>query len=405
MSEKNKIVLIDGHSILNRAFYGIPALTNSQGLHTNAVYGFLNIMFKVLDEEKAEYLAVAFDLKAPTFRHKMYKEYKGTRKPMPQELHEQVPVMKEMLQSMGVPVMELEGFEADDILGTVANQMQQEGMQVSIISGDRDLLQLATDQIQIRIPKTKAGGTEIENYFARDVQERYQVTPKQFIDVKALMGDASDNIPGVPGIGEKTATKLIVKYGSLKDAYEHVEEITPAKPREALKNHYDLAQMSWKLAKIDIHAPYVLDKDKARIENLYTKEARDLCRKLEFKNLLGRFETEEKENTENVRYQIISECEEADKIFDAASGKKAAFWIAREGGEMLGAALCFSPGEVWYFRRGEDMSGEYMKERFSALAAGSPLFATLHLKEQLGFLEVNESSREHFLTEPWQRIF
>ena len=396
MSEKNKIVLIDGHSILNRAFYGIPALTNSQGLHTNAVYGFLNIMFKVLDEEKAEYLAVAFDLKAPTFRHKMYKEYKGTRKPMPQELHEQVPVMKEMLQSMGVPVMELEGFEADDILGTVANQMQQEGMQVSIISGDRDLLQLATDQIQIRIPKTKAGGTEIENYFARDVQERYQVTPKQFIDVKALMGDASDNIPGVPGIGEKTATKLIVKYGSLKDAYEHVEEITPAKPREALKNHYDLAQMSWKLAKIDIHAPYVLDKDKARIENLYTKEARDLCRKLEFKNLLGRFETEEKENTENVRYQIISECEEADKIFDAASGKKAAFWIAREGGEMLGAALCFSPGEVWYFRRGEDMSGEYMKERFSALAAGSPLFATLHLKEQLGFLEVNESSREHF---------
>ena len=159
-----KIVLIDGHSILNRAFYGLPMLTNSEGKHTNAVYGFLNIMFKVLEEEQADYVAVAFDLHAPTFRHKMYEAYKGTRKPMPEELREQVPLMKEMLGAMHIPVMSLEGYEADDILGTVSRQMERAGLSVSIVSGDRDLLQLATGKIQIRIPKTKATGTEIEDY-------------------------------------------------------------------------------------------------------------------------------------------------------------------------------------------------------------------------------------------------
>ena len=200
--DNQKLLLLDGHSILSRAFYGIPDLTNAEGLHTNAVYGFLNILFKVLDEEKADSLAVAFDLKAPTFRHKMYDAYKGTRKPMPAELHEQVPVMKEVLSAMGVPILTKEGYEADDILGTIAFQAERMGMEVSILSGDRDLLQLATDRIQIRIPKTKRTGTEVEDYYAGDVLEKYQVTPTQFIDVKALMGDASDNIPGVPGIGE-----------------------------------------------------------------------------------------------------------------------------------------------------------------------------------------------------------
>ena len=195
MSEK--IVLIDGHSILNRAYYGIPDLTNSEGLHTNAIYGFLNIMFKILSEENADYLAVAFDLKAPTFRHTMYADYKGTRKPMPDELRQQVPVMKEVLQSMDIPLMQLEGYEADDLLGTVAKKMEKEGLVVSIVSGDRDMLQLATDQIKIRIPKTKRTGTEIEDYNTKDVIEKYQVTPPQIIELKALMGDASDNIPGI----------------------------------------------------------------------------------------------------------------------------------------------------------------------------------------------------------------
>ena len=155
-----KLVLIDGHSILNRAFYGVPDLTNSEGLHTNAVYGFLNIMFKILDEEKADHLAVAFDLKEPTFRHKMYDQYKGTRKPMPQELHEQVPLMKEVLKAMNIPILTLAGFEADDILGTVAKRSQAAGIEVSVISGDRDLLQLADERIKIRIPKTSRGTIE-----------------------------------------------------------------------------------------------------------------------------------------------------------------------------------------------------------------------------------------------------
>ena len=152
-----KLVLIDGHSILNRAFYGVPDLTNSEGIHTNAVYGFLNIMFKILDEEKADHLAVAFDLKEPTFRHKMYAEYKGTRKPMPEELREQVPLIKEVLEAMDVPILTLAGYEADDILGTVAKRMQKDGVDVSIVSGDRDLLQLADEKIKIRMPRTSRG--------------------------------------------------------------------------------------------------------------------------------------------------------------------------------------------------------------------------------------------------------
>ena len=202
---REKLVLIDGHSILNRAFYGVPELTNSEGLHTNAVYGFLNILFKILAEEQPQYLAVAFDLKAPTFRHKMYDAYKGTRKPMPEppQLHEQVPVMKEVLTAMGVPLLMKEGYEADDLLGTVAKRMEKEGLDVSVVSGDRDLLQLATEHIMIRIPKTKRTGTEIEDYHAKEVLEKYQVTPPQIIELKAMMGDASDNIPGLPGVGER----------------------------------------------------------------------------------------------------------------------------------------------------------------------------------------------------------
>ena len=171
--------------------------------------GFLNILFKILEEEKPDYLTVAFDVKAPTFRHEIYKEYKGTRKPMPEELREQVPVMKEVLQAMGVLIMEKAGLEADDILGTIAKRSEKEGIEVSLVSGDRDLLQIASEHIKIRIPKTKGGKTEIENYYAADVEKAYQVTPLQFIDLKALMGDTADNIPGVPKVGEKTATDLI----------------------------------------------------------------------------------------------------------------------------------------------------------------------------------------------------
>ncbi len=288
----DKLVLIDGHSILNRAFYGVPDLTNSEGLHTNAVYGFLNIMFKILDEEKADHLAVAFDLKEPTFRHKMYGDYKGTRKPMPQELHEQVPLMKEVLKAMGIPILTLPGYEADDILGTVAKRSQAAGVSVSVISGDRDLLQLADERIKIRIPKTSRGTTEIHDYYPEDVKREYHVTPREFIDVKALMGDASDNIPGVPSIGEKTATAIIEAYGSIENAYEHLDEIRPPRAKKALEEHYDMAQMSKELAAICIDCPISFSYEDAAIENFYTPEVYQLMKRLEFKSILSRFDAD-----------------------------------------------------------------------------------------------------------------
>ncbi|MFR5602393.1 MAG: 5'-3' exonuclease H3TH domain-containing protein, partial [Lachnospiraceae bacterium] len=276
----NKLVLFDGHSILNRAFYGVPELSNSQGLHTNAVYGFLNIMFKILEEENADYVAVAFDLKEPTFRHKMYEAYKGTRKPMPQELHEQVPLMKEVLTSMGIPILSKAGYEADDILGTIAKRCAGEGMEVSVVSGDRDLLQLSDTHIKIRIPKTSRGTTEIRDYYPEDVKREYQVTPLEFIDVKALMGDASDNIPGVPSIGEKTATSLIVSYGSIENAFAHIEEIKPPRAKKALEEHYDMAQMSKELATICIDCEIDFALEEAKIHDLYTPEAYQYMKQL-----------------------------------------------------------------------------------------------------------------------------
>ncbi len=303
-----KLVLIDGHSILNRAFFGLPDLTNSEGLHTNAVYGFLNILFKILEEEKPQYLTVAFDVHEPTFRHKMYDGYKGTRKPMADELRQQVPLMKEMLRSMGVTVVELPGYEADDILGTISHLAEQRGMQVSVISGDRDLLQLATEQIQIRIPKTKKTGTEIENYYAKDVLARYQVTPKEFIDVKALQGDTSDNIPGVPGIGEKTASALIAQYHSIEAVHEDAANVKPPRASKNILEYWDQAVMSKELATIILDAPVVYDFEQAKLDgiaSLYTDEAYKMCKRLEFKNLLSRFEHADNAKEEALSFTIL----------------------------------------------------------------------------------------------------
>ncbi len=313
-----KIVLIDGHSILHRAFFGIPDLTNAEGLHTNAVYGFLNILFKILEEEKPDYLTVAFDMHAPTFRHKMFADYKGTRKPMAEELREQVPVMKEVLKSMGVAIVECEGYEADDILGTIARSSEKAGLEVSLVSGDRDLLQLATEHIKIRIPKTKRTGTEIEDYYAADVKEKYQVTPEEFIDVKALMGDASDNIPGVPGIGEKTATALIAAYGSIENAYAHVDELKPPRAQKNLREHYDMAQMSKTLATIEVNAPIDYRLEDAKLGNLFTPEAHAWMKKLEFKQMQSRFPKQEQEAPVQQYFRKITERTEAEQIFAKA---------------------------------------------------------------------------------------
>ena len=213
----NKIMLLDGHSLMNRAFYGLPVLSNSAGEYTNGVLGFLNIMLRYVEEEQPTHLLVAFDRKEPTFRHLQYKDYKGTRKPMPEELREQIPRIKEVLNSMEIPVVTQAGIEADDILGTIGHEAEEEGFEVVIVSGDRDLLQLATDKVKIKIPKTKGGKTITEDYHKADFIEAYGVTPREFIDMKGLMGDASDNIPGVPGIGEKTAAKIIKEFHSIEN--------------------------------------------------------------------------------------------------------------------------------------------------------------------------------------------
>ena len=276
----DKILLIDGHSILNRAFYGLPDLTNSEGRHTGAVYGFLNILFRILDEEKPKYLTVAFDLHEPTFRHKMYDAYKGTRKPMPEELREQVPLIKEVLTAMGIKIVSKPGFEADDLLGTLAVRSEKEGMDVTILSGDRDLLQLATDKVLIRLPKTSRGKTTIENFHTQEVIEKYQVTPPQVIELKALMGDSADNIPGIPGVGEKTATKMIVEFGSIENAYAHLEYVKTNKAKESLREHYDMAVLSKTLATINTDSPIDYSYEEAELKNLYTPEAYQLCKQL-----------------------------------------------------------------------------------------------------------------------------
>ncbi len=318
-----KLMLIDGHSILNRAFYGLPDLTNSEGLHTGAVFGFINIMLRIASEEKPDYLAVAFDVHAPTFRHEMYKEYKGTRKPMPDELREQVPLMKEMLKAMGITIVEQAGLEADDILGTLAKKGEASGMEVALVSGDRDLLQIASDHIKIRIPKTKRGGTEIEDYYAADVERVYQLNPARFIELKALMGDTSDNVPGVPKVGEKTATELMLEYGSIDGIYEHVDEIKKNAVRESLKANRELADLSLKLVTIKTDCDLPVGPEDAVYENPYTPEAYELCKRLDFKAILKNFDTAAAAVQKDYDYVYVKSDKEAQLLSSRAckSGK------------------------------------------------------------------------------------
>ncbi|BCN30533.1 DNA polymerase I [Anaeromicropila herbilytica] len=414
-----KIVLIDGHSILNRAFYGIPDLTNSEGIHTNAVYGFLNILFKILEEEKAEYLTVAFDVKEPTFRHIMYPEYKGTRKGMPEELLQQVPLMKEVLEAMGVKIIERPGYEADDILGTIAKQSERDGLEVSLVSGDRDLLQLATDKIKIRIPKTKRGGTEIEDYNTKDVVEKYMVTPEHIIDLKGLMGDTSDNIPGVPGIGEKTAAKILVEYGSIENAYEHIEDIKPNKAKENLKEHYDLAQLSKVLATIKTDCDLDYSIEDAQIGNLYNENAYLIFKRLEFKNILSKFNVEVNHNNKiEDNFKLITDMSEAETIFNKILDKNAkdntnvqidkgrkisnlsevsdcfhvGLSIIHEDNEVYGIALSFSEEDIYYIKVEGFITLEYLLQQVNRLIHEDVVISMIGLKDDLRFLEADESS-------------
>lgn len=392
-----KIVLIDGHSILNRAFYGMPLLTNSKGEHTNAVLGFLNIMLKILEEERPEYLAVAFDTHHPTFRHEMYKAYKGTRKGMPDELHEQVPIIKNILKAMKVAILELPGYEADDILGTLAKKAEQVGNCVSVVSGDRDLLQLASDRIKIRIPKTKMTGTEIEDYYDKDVLEKYKVTPRQFIDLKGLMGDTSDNIPGVPGVGEKTAGKLIQSYQSIENLYDHIDELPAGKVANTLRENRELAFLSKKLATICTDCDINFNIEDAALGNLFNEEVYQLFKQLEFKSLLSRFQTQELSHSTGIEknFRLIEKLEEAQKALDFElpndrSASPIGLHMVIENNRLLGVSVCIDEEQVYFIKCSDLITQEYLCQKAGSIARSSYLVSVIGLKEQLPFLEVSE---------------
>ena len=344
-----KIMLIDGNSIVNRAFYGVPLLTNGEGRYTNGVYGFLNILFKLLDEEQPDYLAVAFDLHAPTFRHRTFDGYKGTRKGMPEELREQMPLLKEVLQAMHIPIFEQEGFEADDILGTLSALAEKNGIVPVVVSGDRDLLQLAGETLKVRIPKTKGGRTETEDYYAADVQAKYGVTPAEFIDMKALMGDASDNIPGVPGIGEKTAAKIITQYHDIETAIAHATEIKPKKASENLAAYQEQARLSKFLATIVRDMPLEWDKETLKIGDMFNQTAYELVKRLEFKSMFSRFEgsastPKQAEQT----YRFVADREGAKEVLAALKKGEGGYAFVYENEEGQGLALYQEQlGGVW----------------------------------------------------------
>ncbi len=388
MSEK--IVLIDGHSIINRAFYGVPDLTNKDGLHTNGIFGFVNILFKILEEEKPDYLTVAFDVHHPTFRHEMYTEYKGTRKGMPQELHEQVPVLKDLLMAMGIKVMEFPGFEADDLLGTVAKRSEAKGMDVLVVSGDRDLLQIVTDNIRVCIPKTKRGTTEYEMYYTKDVQEKYGLLPQQIIELKALMGDSSDNIPGVPGIGEKTATAILQQFENVENAHAHLEEIKPKRAKENLEAHYDMAIMSKKLATIETNAPYEYDWESARTGNVFTKEAYEMCQKLELKKLMAKFDLSEIPQEETVKSVMVSDFAEAEDIFTKAEAADLTSIALKMSDGVLTAVDIVFDGNLYEVVCEGFMTEGYLRDKAERMLAHGKCVAVSGLKEMLKILQVEE---------------
>lgn len=390
---ENKIVLIDGNSILNRAFYGIPDLTNSEGMHTNAVYGFLNILLKILDEEKPEYAAVAFDVKHPTFRHEMYKEYKGTRKPMPEELRQQLPLIKEVLSAMNFKIIEKAGYEADDILGTIAKMAQKEGYLVSLVSGDRDLLQIATDKIKIRIPKTKKGGTQIEDYNTADVIEKYGITPEQIIDLKGLMGDASDNIPGVPSIGEKTAVKILTAYPTVEEAIENVDNIKPPRAANALKEHKDLALLSKKLATIKTDCELDFTFNEAKLGDIFNEDAINLFRKLEFKSLITRVGSTS--STDNDIDQKIIACDDFNECNDILNKLKntsmAAFSMINDeiGDDSL--ALCIDEERVYVFKAEGFITTQYILDAIRQYVLSGGLLIINGLKNLIKYCDFSDN--------------
>ena len=316
-----RLLILDSNSLLNRAFYAIPPLTNSEGIHTNAVYGFTNMLFKMKEEIKPDYIVAAFDRKAPTFRHKEYEDYKAGRKKMPPELAEQFPLIKEVLNLLAINIYEIDGFEADDIIGTLAKFAESNGIEVFVVTGDRDALQLASDNIKVVI--TKKGVTETAVYNREAFEAEFGVTPTQYIDVKGLMGDKSDNIPGVPGVGEKTAFKLISTYGSMEGVLSHIDEISGKKLKENLETYSEQAIFSKKLATIMTEVPIEFDlEDIKSQENYNREELKKLFFKLQMKSLLAKLPGEDSDEEEEQEKVEINEVNTIEAFKEALSKKE-----------------------------------------------------------------------------------
>ena len=405
---EKKLVLIDGNSIINRAFYGVPDLSTKDGLHTNAIYGFLNIMFRLMDDEEPTHMLIAFDEKAPTFRHEMFQEYKGTRKPMPEELSEQMPVLKELLQAMNLRIFSQAGIEADDILGTMAKKAEKDGYTVVVVSGDRDLLQLATDTIVVRIPKTRAGKTVVEDYRTAEVIEKYQVTPSQIIDLKGLMGDSSDNIPGVPGVGEKTAVKILTMFGTVENALAHKDEITPNRAREAVKNNAALARLSKQLATIKTDCKLGISMEECLIEDVYNAKAFQMIQSLDIKSVLKRFDQEQSMDSKwEKNFVIVTDKKEwTDYVAEIKKGEPVAvkavyrkqadmtvdgagqmtLFMSESQGRLLGMAVAFHDDKIVFCKVCDTLSEYDITNELTALLKDHYLIAN-DIKSQLDFLE------------------
>ncbi len=323
------LILIDGNSLMNRAYYALPELMNKKGQHTNAIYGFANILFKIMDTYKPSHISVAFDLKAPTFRHKQYDAYKGNRKKMPDELREQVEPLKKMIDAFGINRIELEGYEADDLIGTVAKNFEQDGFEVYIITGDKDALQLVSDKIKVLF--TKKGISELDEYDPDKMTEKYELTPQQFIDLKGLMGDQSDNIPGVAGIGEKTGIKLLKEYGSIENIYMNIDEISKS-IKAKLEAGYDMAFLSKSLATIMVDIPLELKVDEFEKKDIDKNTLISLFSEFEFNSLIGKVGNDESGLIDKVQKEYLIS-NDIELLIDKATSLKSLnlFSIAKSG--------------------------------------------------------------------------
>ena len=344
-----KLLILDSNSLMNRAFYALPPMTNSDGINTNAIYGFMNMLFKMKDEINPESIIATFDLKAPTFRHKEYAEYKAGRNKMPPELAEQFPIIKELLKFMGIKIFEIEGFEADDLIGTVSKFAENNDTEVFVVTGDKDALQLASDTTKIVI--TKKGVSETAVYDRKTFIDEFEVTPNQFIDVKGLMGDKSDNIPGVPGVGEKTAFKLIKEYGSIEEVLKNIDNIPGKKLKENLENNVEQAIFSKKLATIMREVPIEITLDDINCsdkENVL--EIKKILIKLEMKSILSKFKDETFSEESKVEVKSIDTIEDMKELF---SKKKNRIYIDY----TLTDASIYSKLELEYLILGEENTG------------------------------------------------